>query len=459
MHSVIIIIVFLLVSPGMVFAGCSGASPSWTCTPDYVAINGLINGGSPTGFQEGDTVTLSAGDATWLETLNLTKFMTLIGGSGTITGPESGFLISFVPSNPSANGVFRVSGFTASVVSFVSISSTATNDFDNIIIDNNIVTNTTYFLASSGNFFGVIYSNTMVPNSAINIFANNCDLWDTSYSYGSSKALYFEDNIITKTSTSDLFANTRGNRFVVRYNTFTRTKDAGSQTYWIDMHGNQDTTSCGVMSSEIYGNLMTVTNDNHMQIMDQRGGKSLTFYNSFVTGGTLSIKVREEYCDNLPVKDFVCSAPDGQTGHVYDSYYWRNLNTDSDDASSTLSLSGEGPWDCGDCGTYSIAENSNVWLWKTDFSDNSTRGMGCGTITNRPATCTTGVGYWATDQSCYDLTGMVGANPATPISGTLYKCTSTDTWEAYYTPYTYPHPLRGIPTASTSHASGSFNLR
>ena len=23
----------------------------------------------------------------------------------------------------------------------------------------------------------------------------------------------------------------------------------------------------------------------------------------------------------------------------------------------------------------------------------------------------------------------------------LYKCTSTDTWEVYYTPYAYPHPL------------------
>jgi hypothetical protein len=26
-------------------------------------------------------------------------------------------------------------------------------------------------------------------------------------------------------------------------------------------------------------------------------------------------------------------------------------------------------------------------------------------------------------------------------SGLLYKCTATDTWTLYYTPYTYPHPL------------------
>ena len=53
------------------------------------------------------------------------------------------------------------------------------------------------------------------------------------------------------------------------------------------------------------------------------------------------------------------------------------------------------------------------------------------------------MGYWATEQSCAGIGDeSAGDHPATPISGTLYKCTAADSWEAYYTPYTYPHPLR-----------------
>jgi len=89
-----------------------------------------------------------------------------------------------------------------------------------------------------------------------------------------------------------------------------------------------------------------------------------------------------------------------------------------------------------------IYENVNFWQYNNSFD--GTIGVGCGTLDARPTTCTTGVAYWATNQRCDNLDGMVGASPSTPISGTLYKCTSTDTWEPYYTPYTYPHPLRRL---------------
>jgi hypothetical protein len=61
---------------------------------------------------------------------------------------------------------------------------------------------------------------------------------------------------------------------------------------------------------------------------------------------------------------------------------------------------------------------------------NGTAGVGQGLYSAIPSTCTAGpggntpgVGYWATDQN------------------TLYVCNPTNTWKAYYAPYTYPHPL------------------
>lgn len=58
------------------------------------------------------------------------------------------------------------------------------------------------------------------------------------------------------------------------------------------------------------------------------------------------------------------------------------------------------------------------------------KSIGQGLYSTMPAVCTAGpggstpgVGYWATDRD------------------TLYVCTSTNSWSAYYTPFRYPHPL------------------
>lgn len=65
-----------------------------------------------------------------------------------------------------------------------------------------------------------------------------------------------------------------------------------------------------------------------------------------------------------------------------------------------------------------------------------TCGMGVGTLAQRPATCTAGVGYWANDQG-----GNWNKLNADANDGGLYKCTATDTWSLYYTPLDVPHPI------------------
>jgi hypothetical protein len=87
---------------------------------------------------------------------------------------------------------------------------------------------------------------------------------------------------------------------------------------------------------------------------------------------------------------------------------------------------------------------------------NGTSGIGWGTRANRPTTCTAGPGG-TYDQS---PTGSYGVGYFGTDTNTLYVCTSTNTWTAIYTPYTYPHPLvaggatlsgntPGAPTAPT----------
>jgi len=85
---------------------------------------------------------------------------------------------------------------------------------------------------------------------------------------------------------------------------------------------------------------------------------------------------------------------------------------------------------------------------------NGTTGTGYGTLANRPTTCTTGVGYWATDQGTW--------NTYNSQKGILYYCSSTNTWSVKYTPYTYPHPLDSgsgaISLSPTSENFGSLNV-
>lgn len=85
-----------------------------------------------------------------------------------------------------------------------------------------------------------------------------------------------------------------------------------------------------------------------------------------------------------------------------------------------------------------VVNNRDYYLGTNDSGNpvtfNGTTGVGAGLLSARPSTCTKGVAYWATDQGSWNQSGHGG-------QGVLYQCSATNTWTAYYTPYTYPHPL------------------
>lgn len=123
-------------------------------------------------------------------------------------------------------------------------------------------------------------------------------------------------------------------------------------------------------------------------------------------------------------------SPTGWVGEVLDpSYEWLDKTT----AGSTVYTQSVSTIDQGLVAAKLIANRDFYNYVSSGF--NGTSGVGSGTLASRPSTCTTGVGYWATDQGNWNQTGNGFGQ------GELFVCTATNTWSLNYTPYAYPHPL------------------
>ncbi len=411
----------------------------------------------------GDTVSVPSGSCVWNSPLSITKEINLIGPGSTALTIRNSFtctttsthMIVYTPSNPSADTPFRISGFTfdgggkcSGILLNVARSNTPQTKvrIDHNVFQNHHPTSTTYGVCiTNGGAWGVVDNNILNSNPIPVRNGNGNDNWWNNLSGivpGSDENMYFEDNTI---NVFNIVTDCQvAERYAFRYNTINYSTTDYYQSF--DLHGNTPGHSC--FGAEVYGNYLNLVKNSYGgQFFAQRGGAVLAFYNEFdVAGGTVYSSVREEYNDTDHKTTNVCPSDsdqqarkstcslDGQHQHVDRSYYWINRKN-ATGALINVAIDTRAPYVPG-----VIAENAQFWHDAVPF--NGTVGVGCGTLASRPATCTKGVGYWATNQSCSNLTGMVGKNPATPISGTLYKCTATNTWAAYYTPYTYPHPLR-----------------
>ena len=295
-------------------------------------------------------------------------------------------------------------------------------------------------------------------------------VWADALGLGTANAVYVEDNEFSTDIDVNMYKRLAmdanyGGKFVFRYNTCMHVE--------VGCHGLQTDDSRGTRKWEFYGNDFNSLDSSYTHvIINLKAGTGVIFCNADTSPDAgeafdTFITLQHERSDisigdaglcsdgnhwdgsldatGWPCRDQIGVGTDAYqwvsspaanpapTQTLTPAYFWSNIDRSGAFPSPTL---------YSNAGTH-IKANRDYYTHNTSFD--GTSGLGCGTLANRPATCTVGVAYWATDQSCTDLTGMVGANPTTPITGTLYKCTSTNTWTAYYKPYTYPHPLRTVP--------------
>jgi hypothetical protein len=426
----------------------------------YADVSAAIISASPE-----DTVLVPSGTCTWSNTLIITKGINLIGaGIGkTIINNTT---MRYEPSDYSTDYAFRLSGFTfngagctAPILYLGDGKSKPTaignNKQTKIRIDHNKFYNTC--TTSTGpliwlhqGMFGSIDNNEMYSYKyALRATHNGSEgVWrywgyypgmEPVNKFGHGDNIYIEDNEIHLIGSVGIVQSSQdGTRWVYRYNNIYLPN--GQWFSLFDQHGNKGSSMLSVQGTGIYGNnLIAATKDSYGRFLSHRGGQAMVFNNnlSSTRSNVLSIQVREEYADsnNPPPYNLIT----GQPQHVWKSYYWNNRNN-FDGAIGKAFINTT----CTTCIKNGLAENIDFWqdARRDGGSFDGSKGCGCGPLDSRPSTCTEGVGYWATEQSCTDLTGMVGANPSTPISGSLYICNNSNQWVKYYTPLTYPHPLR-----------------
>ena len=423
---------------------------------------------------------MSAGSATWSSTLTLTQGVTLAGagvGNTVITASttDQPFINIFPDATTiSSSHIIKVTGFefngNLSVSMFLQatgasgISGTipwryliiGNNKFENGLVGTSNGVITAADANNNGQIRGVIYGNTFVDTDILlRIFSNNdtrewANTAFNQFSFGTEDNLYFENNAISFThaltgaNDPGWVETGQGGRLAVRYNTWnlTNSNPCSGCAVWDDhgfqnWNGTANSGQTGTMLLEYYANTITGANA-YYELHDVRGAQGLYFNNVVSSSGSISLDV---YSMSVPgsCPSDINPTPANYNPVVNNTYFFNNTLNGSN-LLAAMNPTGD-PVNC------SVTQNSNWWNYNSSCTASScSAGIGQGT-TAPTGTCTTGVGYWVAS------TPTATTSSSVIQSGTLYKCTSTNTWTAYYTPYQYPHPLASGISCSISPTS------
>ena len=301
--------------------------------------------------------------------------------------------------------------------------------------------------------------------------------WAEADQFGTANFVYVEDSQFLNSGIGD---SQDGGRYVMRHNSMLSSQSPGPQ---MANHGLDASNGRSTRAGEVYLNSMvsTVSGGLGQPTFSNNGGPTL-FWGNTVTQYQSGLGVDYTRKDNSTYNYGTPPSLWGNCSSSGGNGWDQNLSAPSGYACMDQPGRGQGdlatgwlPAVCNStlgCSTYNgqwlRQALSPIYVWANNFttasshsgllvgnlaaplvSDNrdyyqqfgtgaepgsfdGTAGIGEGLLSARVSTCTAGpggntpgVGYWATDQN------------------TLYVCNPTNTWTAYYTPYTYPHPLQG----------------
>jgi len=402
-------------------------------------INDAINDAS-----DGDIIELTgSGTATWTATITIpnTKGLTFQVENGTNTPKDSANFPITATSNQDPiiqvnlendNSVTRISGFKfQNTISsnngaiHIAGRGTGPDGFGGFRIDNNYfediqlphanLSGTITVKASTGVMYGVIDNNTLHDSSYTDGYAiaiweawkcGGCnwsyagdDSWSRTFEYGGVDFVFIEDNLIENVSryTRHYIVAQSAARYVARYNDFrSYVSNGGNDNEPTEAHGLClcSNTGQGARGGEIYNN--NYEGDELGIPINLRGGHWIISGNSMqeIGNGTTPIRFREYRAFTAERCTSTCDAVSGWVPHVTD---------DSD---------------------YPLPQQvSNTFVWGNTKSGTSAVGAYHDTGGVQSSYLQQGRDYFNSD----DLADAI-----------------TDGLDAGYTPFEYPHPLRGI---------------
>jgi hypothetical protein len=406
-----------------------------------------------------DNVNRSAGDPAMLS-ITLANSTTILRIAG-IT-----FTIGTTSSTKTFNGSVRISAngsLTQNIridhnhfnMGGSSVGALAVNVFNVTgVIDHNI-----FDMPAPSNFNGL-----RLGNDKWNGFQFGDGAWDDNTNFGTSKFLFFEDNVANNGFMNDC---NNGGRMVLRHNTLNSDSLQG--------HEMEDRNQ-GCRAYEVYSNTWTTSRPNQGDTTDAnffRTGTGL-FYNNSATNFPVFFLFHNDRSDSghaFGTSNSSCTsncwgyagtqvtgtgsgldqAPTTTTGYpttqqigrgkaaLLPQHYWPFSTTEFtwygyalDPAyifNNTFT---------GGSSLISVFSGSPITSLRDYYVDDGTNGVRVGT--SLPGTCTPLMGFWNTS------------------TNTLYQCQTTNVWTQYYQPFTYPYPgvAGGAPVLAFSPNPAAF---